>query len=370
MKILRRVISVFCIVAMLCALVGCELSEEQKKQKAENERIAKPIIEEFCQKQFADAKYSINSIEGYHYTDSYGEFLSEYLSNLVKANITMSDENFNIYYDIKTKEFFSDINNNAIKNTFLKQFSSIISIAPDSCEFHIYPNSYENEGLSIVNVKDKEFDSLLSNSDYVWDIEITYNNEHSDFFNSVEASLSDFCSNIKGCIYMEIQNFNEFLDSKKLSDYDTLAINDYISIFSNSKQNDNLSYEYTHYSHYEIDGVFITCSGDTKLKVNKIQNPLNTVTSTYYSKYSFDKINEKAILIEPYNMTEDDSIYIHFDKGRCQKEYFAYISDVDTNKCIDLFETNVLYCRSSQRISIDPNKSFLVSFWKGYKQNE
>lgn len=362
MRNFKKILAVVLVIVMGISLVGCKLSEEQEKTKQEYETTAKPIIEEFCKKQFKNQKYTINSIEGYHYTYTGGVFSSECLSSLVQANITLQGKTFNLYYDIDTEEFFTDINNESIEKELKQQIYNIIPLDCLSFKCDFYPYDYYECELNIVNVTEQNYNSILANKDYTLHIDIVYDNEDSNYFSTIETALTEFCTaNIQGEYYIDIVNKSKYASKNTYNKYDNdYARNDMIYISNHT------DYTYIHYSHYDIDDLIITTEGNVKLKINKTNNTVSNPNAKYYLSYEFTKANKKAIMVEPYNSDKDINIDIYINSKFSDDNLFVSVNALDDNE-------NLCLAQYTQRknLSLDLlNEPFIISYWKGEKNEK
>lgn len=359
MKKIKKILSIFLIITLSCGLVGCALSDEQKAQKAENEKLAKPILEQFCENNFES--YKINDIQGYHYTVCYG-VPSEVLSDLVYADINIKKKSFKLYYDISTEEFYTDYYNTLIKDEIKESLLKIIPTEICEAEVEFYPAEFEDMGLTVTKIKDNKLENIL-NENYEIDITGHYDNIDSTYFeeDTIE-SKKDLLSK-----YNRIKLFNVYKCGKNINFSGDSLGNIKDSLYY-SASNENITI--CHYEEISCDNFTLIYDKNSipGIEVTTEKNTDAEPNTTYYSNYRFSKSDKNKYIINVFGLNQDSKtnqyIYIKFN-GASNIDYCNIVNNNshDMIRCSDY--TNRYYT-----VYIKENNLLELSFWKCIDKGE
>lgn len=353
MKKIKKILSILLIITLSCGLVGCALSDEQKTQKAENEKLAKPILEQFCKNNFES--YKINDIQGYHYTECGNIFPSEELSDLVYADISIKKKNFKLYYDISTEEFYTDYYNTLIKDEIKESLLEIIPVEVCEAEVEFYPAEFEDMGLTVTQIKDNKLENIL-NENYEIDIIGHYDNIGSTYFekDTIE-SKKEFISK-----YSKLELYNTYKCNKniRLNDYSLDNIKDSLYYSTSTENIDICHYKKINcdrftliYDKNSIPGIGVRTEKNTDAEPN----------TTYYPDYKFTKSDKNKYIINVFDIDQKPKtsqyIYIKFN-GTSNNDYcnIVYNNSHDMIRCSD-------YTNRYHTVYIKENNLLELSFW-------
>lgn len=338
MRVFKRVLSLFVIVSLFCGLMGCSLSDEQKRQQAENEKTAKPILEQFCEDNFES--YKIADIQGYHYTDYDGLFPTEVLTALVCADVNVKKKSFKLYYDITGKEFYTDYYNTEIEKQIKDSLLEIIPKPICKAKIEFFPTELGKIGLTVVKIKDNKFENnfteiFFSENNFSKDYEINivghYDNIDRNYFNkeTIESKrelLNRYCSVHLTNAYKCSQNYN-------ISDIDN--IKDSLSYNTSDGKIDIRSYKRIDcddfiliYDKNSISGIEVTSEENTAKKPD----------TTRYPNYEFVSSNKEKYTVSIFGRSQEQNT------GRKLFIRFKKVSDSEYCNFVDSKSKNMVKC--------------------------
>lgn len=357
MNCFKKILTVLLSAVLICSLSGCALSDEQKTQKAENEKLATPILEEFCENNFSS--YKIRDIQGYHYTSYGGIFPSEMLSDLVYADVSVKKETFKLYYDVSTEEFFTDYYNEVIKSEVKKSLLKIIPIEICKVNIEFSPVEYEGMGLSITKIKDTKLENIL-NEGYRIDVVGHYDNIDSEYFSEDKINVSrDSIVKYDSIVLVNVLNCTEYIEYHGDS-----AIKNCKDRLSYNQSEDNIVIN--NYDQIKCDDftVIYDKNSISGIEVTSEENTDSAPNTTYYPDYTFVKTNRPKYAISIFSSSQETKeiscIYIQFN-NLADDEYCNIVDDSDTRH-------DMIYCRHYNErcyyIPMRNNNQLQLTFWK------
>ena len=346
------------IIMILAILSACSLTKEEKVQKTKNEKIATPIIEEYCKENYKN--YKINSINGYHYTKFGSLFPEEVLTDLVSVNIKADGDSFNLYYDVNAKEFYTNQYNEKIRKETKNAFHNIIPETMFNENIEFCPVKYQDYSLSMTKIQDDSFEDVF-NGEYVINVEGFYKDVNSENFTENRInSKKEFISRFKTVnLYNVLEASNSRSEMKVPDNYkDTIYI-------SNVIYNESLTVK--HYEHISIDNIVFTyCTNDIdNIKITTEINEDIKPKSGLYPDYIFKKNSKPKYIINITNKNTEDSPNIYLKlKDTSSDEYCCIVygnGKNDMNRSSAYKKSCALYIpKDVQNIEI--------SFWQLYKK--
>lgn len=338
MRVFKRVISLLVTVFLFCGLTGCSLSDEQKKQQAENEKTAKPILEQFCEDNFES--YKIVDIQGYHYTDYSGLFPTELLTNLVCADIKVKKKSFKLYYNITEREFYTDYYNTEIKKQIKDSLLEIIPEPICKTKIEFFPAELGEIGLTVTKIKDNKFENdftenIFSEKSFSKDYQINiaghYDNIDSNFFNKETIENKKELLNR----YHSVRLTNTRQCSKNISSTDVGNIKDSLSYNTSTGKVDIRSYTKIDCDDFTLIYDKNSISG---IEVNSEENTAEKPDTTQYPNYEFVRSNKEKYTISIFGQSQEyetsRKLFVRFKKAS-DSEYCNFVDSKSKNmvKC-------------------------------------
>ncbi|MEE1061247.1 MAG: hypothetical protein UH080_05415 [Ruminococcus sp.] len=179
---MKKFLSLLLLFSMvLLSLTAC-MSDEEKQQAKENERLAKPVIERYVEKNYSGA--TVKDVECLTYTGG-SVFPATYATDCVRAKVSYKLKTFNVVVNLETKEFYNDYYKQDIEKELKSLIYNGLSVEkPKDLEIKFADRtiwSYVSSAWGYLEADIDSAEELLASSDHKVYVVCKYAGSNMDF---------------------------------------------------------------------------------------------------------------------------------------------------------------------------------------------
>lgn len=390
---MQKLIYIFIIMTTCSLLLTACMSREERAKAANNEALAKPIVQGYLKMNYGGGK--VKSLECLNLSRSSGVIpdFRDYASSYVKSSVIVNNQKFSVITNVETGQCYDNYNEQLIMKA-LKDYavSSLSIVMPHNIEVH-----YSLKGLYGIRYNDyagfaefgvKTADDLFEKDGYQIYVVCKYIASDMDF-ESVDVKNFFPASDVSD-VYLAIVNFRSY---ERYTDDDMVyfenfyfygashyySLSDVVTAYKEKNfypesgkyvYDDNIYYDYAHYLSKTINGIEFSWN-DLLYTLDFEEIPAEKEVQTeYYSGATFYATNEKDVSISCTSRLDDTQkssiqIYCYFDKALSGRQVLV-VESVDNSKKYNVFtlEWKTNDCLYRYLNVYKPKASFTIGFYE------
>lgn len=390
---IQKLIYIFIIMITCLLLLTACMSREERAKAANNEALAKPIVQEYLKVNYGGGK--VKSLECLNLSRSSGIIpdFKNYASPYIKSSVVVNNKKFSVITNIETGQCYDNYNEQLVMKA-LKDYavSSLSIVMPHDIEVHYYLKEFYginyNNYVGFTEFGVKTIDDLFEKDGYRIYVVCKYIASDMDF-KSIDVEHFFSIPEVYD-MYLAIVNFRSddrytaddmvsfksfYFEGQKhyYSLSDVVTAYKEKNSYSDSEDysyNNNVYYSYAHYLSKTINGIEFAWN-DLLYTLDFEEVPAEKEVQTeYYSGATFYATNEKAVSIRCTSRLDDTQkssiqIYCYFDKA-LYKSQVLVAENVDDNKKYKVF---TLEWKTDDRLYqylnvYKPKASFTLGFYE------